>query len=298
MIKDFTEEEIRKIIQQSSSYKEILVKLGYKGYSSQNKIIKKYCQEHNISLSHLTHTTLKNLIGQKYGRLLVLERDISKPSGHQKSVYWLCKCDCGNIISTTSYHLISGNTCSCGCLQKERTSEACRLDLTNQKYGKLTVIKPAESIKEKSGTVRSAWLCKCDCGKEVIVKTINLRSGDTKSCGCLYSKGEYIIQKLLENNNILYKKEYSFSDLITSKGYPMRFDFAILDNKGSVKKLIEFQGRQHYEDGEWSNSISLKERQARDKKKKEYCLKNNIPLLVIPYWEINNINIDYLIKEI
>ena len=42
MIKDFTEEEIRKIIQQSSSYKEILIKLGYKGYSSQNKTIKKY----------------------------------------------------------------------------------------------------------------------------------------------------------------------------------------------------------------------------------------------------------------
>lgn len=228
---------------------------------------------------------------------MVLERDINKPYGHQKKVYWICKCDCGNIVSVDSHSLLSGNTCSCGCLQKERTSEAHRLNLINQKFGRLTVIKPVKNITEKSGAVRTAWLCRCECGNEVVVKTINLRNGDTKSCGCIYSKGEYIIQSILENNNIKYKKEYSFSDLLTENGYPMRFDFAILNEDTTIKKLIEFQGRQHYENGEWSNSISLEQRKIRDNMKQEYCLQHNIPLLIIPYWDINKINIQYLLEE-
>lgn len=54
-----------------------------------------------------------------------------------------------------------------------------KLDLTGQRYGKLTVIKPGESI---NGHTR--WLCVCDCGKEAIVTTSHLRNGSTKSCGC------------------------------------------------------------------------------------------------------------------
>ena len=56
-----------------------------------------------------------------------------------------------------------------------------KLDLTGQRYGKLTVLAPAENV---GG--RTAWLCRCDCGREAVVKTIHLRSGHTKSCGCLY----------------------------------------------------------------------------------------------------------------
>lgn len=55
-----------------------------------------------------------------------------------------------------------------------------KLDLTGQRYGKLTVLGPAENI----GT-RTAWRCQCDCGKEAIVPTHRLRCGHTKSCGCL-----------------------------------------------------------------------------------------------------------------
>ena len=54
-----------------------------------------------------------------------------------------------------------------------------KLDLTGQRYGKLTVIAPADNIGS-----RTAWLCRCDCGRETVVKTYHLRSGHTKSCGC------------------------------------------------------------------------------------------------------------------
>ena len=53
-----------------------------------------------------------------------------------------------------------------------------KLELTGQRYGRLTVLEPAENI----GT-RTAWLCRCDCGREIVAKTIHLRNGHVKSCG-------------------------------------------------------------------------------------------------------------------
>lgn len=54
------------------------------------------------------------------------------------------------------------------------------IDLTGQRFGRLTVIGRADT---KSKDVK--WLCKCDCGNECITKGIYLRTGDTRSCGCL-----------------------------------------------------------------------------------------------------------------
>lgn len=53
-------------------------------------------------------------------------------------------------------------------------------NLLHQKFNLLTVIEDAVSIKG-----RSAWKCKCDCGKIKIVKAEDLKCGSTKSCGCL-----------------------------------------------------------------------------------------------------------------
>lgn len=55
-----------------------------------------------------------------------------------------------------------------------------RIDLTGQRFGRLTVIRYDHS--EHDG---AHWLCKCDCGKEKVAAGYSLRSGNTKSCGCL-----------------------------------------------------------------------------------------------------------------
>ena len=54
-------------------------------------------------------------------------------------------------------------------------------DLTGMRFGRLTVIKREYN---KSGT-NARWLCKCDCGKEVIVRSHHLTMGKQQSCGCL-----------------------------------------------------------------------------------------------------------------
>lgn len=56
-----------------------------------------------------------------------------------------------------------------------------KLDLTNQRFGRLIAIK--EGPRNKAG--RTTWICKCDCGNEKIVLTTQLTSGKTLSCGCL-----------------------------------------------------------------------------------------------------------------
>lgn len=68
----------------------------------------------------------KSLIGQKFGRLTVIERaeNYISPSGSIRA-QWICRCDCGSndrVIVTTA-HLKNGSIQSCGCLQKERIAQ-------------------------------------------------------------------------------------------------------------------------------------------------------------------------------
>ena len=57
----------------------------------------------------------------------------------------------------------------------------CYKNITGQKFNRLTVIKYLYT-KNK----RAYWLCKCACGNEIVVPTTALKSGNTKSCGCLH----------------------------------------------------------------------------------------------------------------
>ena len=118
---------------------------------------------------------------------------------------------------------------------------------------------------------------------------------------CSSSKGEQIIEKWLNSNNVDYTPEYKqFKDLLSDKGNPLRFDFAIFENtpKTIVSKLIEFDGEQHYR---WIKGMmteeDFKKLQYHDQLKNEYCLKNNIPLIRIPYYNFDNIE-QILTKEL
>lgn len=58
-----------------------------------------------------------------------------------------------------------------------------KIDITGNKYGRLTVIK--ENGKQGKNIM---WLCKCDCGKEINAIAYNLKNGHTRSCGCLQTE--------------------------------------------------------------------------------------------------------------
>lgn len=61
----------------------------------------------------------ERLVGKRFGRLTVLRFDEDKIPNSGRNSWWVCKCDCGNVVSVRDCKLVTGYTKSCGCLQKE-----------------------------------------------------------------------------------------------------------------------------------------------------------------------------------
>lgn len=72
-----------------------------------------------------------------------------------------------------------------GGVSDERSRKVKLIDLTGQKYGRLTVLQIGASKPRSNGKPRVSWLCLCECGNVVDVQSDALRTGNTKSCGCL-----------------------------------------------------------------------------------------------------------------
>ena len=93
---------------------------------------------------------IKDLTGQKFGKLTVLEITTER---RNRQVVWKCQCNCGNIVYIVGSSLRNGHTQSCGCSWYEDKAE----DLTGQQFGKLTVLK---RNKDKNNKSRNAyWDC-------------------------------------------------------------------------------------------------------------------------------------------
>lgn len=113
------------------------------------------------------------MINRQFGVYLVLEKDLEM-SAQKKRTYWKCRCQkCGNIISVRDDNLMR-NSQSC---------PKCKHDITNQRFGLLTVLYKTRI--DKNG--HSYWMCQCDCGKQKEISSSSLRQGTTRSCGCLHS---------------------------------------------------------------------------------------------------------------
>ncbi len=134
-----------------------------------------------------------------------------------------------------------------------------------------------------------------------------LRSGHKASCGCLSSKGEAKVKEILLQNNIKFKQEYSFTDLINpNTNARLRFDFAVFDDNNNLSYLIEYDGRQHFYGPDttiWTGYKNKTREEAfedikfRDSLKNEYCLNHQILLKRIPYWILNNLTYEDIISE-
>lgn len=231
-----------------------------------------------------------DMTGQVIGKWTVIERSNKKTNNN--NVYWTCQCECGTIQEICGTDLRRGKTLQCKhcvgkIVVKNLQARLCKQnnDEIGKTYGQLTVL---EKIKQTPGG--SIWRCRCTCGNEVNVRINNLHSGKTQSCGCIKSRGENIINKILQENNIIYKREYSFEDLLGVNQGKLRFDFAIFNKNNQLIKLIEFQGKQHFEETLlWNNDNKI-----HDEYKRKYCKEHNIELLEIPYYDINKLTLEYL----
>ena len=111
------------------------------------------------------------------------------------------------------------------------------------------------------------------------------------------SRGEIKILQILQECRLEFAEEYSFPDLVSNTGRPLRFDFAVFDDQHNIDFLIEFQGIQHYEAKEkFGGYNGLRKQQYNDMKKREYCRDHNITLVIIPYWDEARVNYDYILE--
>lgn len=110
------------------------------------------------------------MVGQKFGKLIVIEEDFS----HPKKKLWLCKCKCGKDYLVEEEKLLNKTITHCLCGRGD--------NLSNIKYERLTAI-CATSLRTSDRCV--IWKCLCDCGNIAYVSAKALKQKNTKSCGCL-----------------------------------------------------------------------------------------------------------------
>lgn len=119
------------------------------------------------------------------------------------------------------------------------------------------------------------------CGLEFSIRAAHLLSG--RECSrCNSSTGEITTRRILTKIGVRFQEQVRFPDCRDKKQLP--FDFAIVDEKGSVIGLIEYDGAQHFEPVDYFGGVEtyltgLKH----DEIKNSYARLKNIPLLRIPY---------------
>ena len=111
-----------------------------------------------------------DLTGQTFGRLTALK--VSRKRDRRGRVLWECQCTCGKKKNVATGDLKASKVKSCGCAYRE--------DLTNRVFGRLTVVKATKQRRHNN----TVWLCRCKCGKKVLVRGNSLTSSNTRSCGC------------------------------------------------------------------------------------------------------------------
>lgn len=113
-------------------------------------------------------TTKIHQTGERFGSLVVVSKSERSSYG---SVKWMCVCDCGKIAHVSGNALRMGKTISCGCSRIKKIK-------VGTIFGVLKILKFHDT---KNG--KSRYLCRCECGKEVVIRYSCLSQGQF-SCGC------------------------------------------------------------------------------------------------------------------
>lgn len=153
-----------------------------------------------------------------------------------------------------------------------------------------------ELISKEYKNSKTKLVLKCPNGHIFEMTFEKFKSGNNCSV-CKESKGERKICKILDNWEVVYKRQYRFNDCRSVR--PLPFDFYLPD----YNTCIEFDGRQHFNQIEFfdPNLEDFNKRKNNDYIKDIYCKNKNIKLIRIPYWEfddIENILYEKLLKHV
>lgn len=230
----------------------------------------------------------ENLVGSKYGQLVVAER-LSEFDTH-KSWKYKCFCTCGNTtpVYTWGYSLKNGHRTRCD------SCASNMIDLTGQTFGMLTVLKKSADQTIKHGV---NWDCVCRCGNTKTVCSSSLLGGTMLSCGKHHmSNGEIAITQILDEAKVRYihNKEFAACKFPDTNRAGL-FDFYFKDDKF----LVEFDGNQHFGKGgaSWNSETNFVKTHNRDLYKNKWAWDNNIPMKRIPYSSLKKLSYDKLFSD-
>lgn len=180
------------------------------------------------------------MLGKTYGRLTVIEK--AEPGKHGKSRV-VCLCDCGESVVVETNSIKSGNTRSCGCLQKEVAARRCREGV---KHGKIMT------------RVYKTWA-------HMKARCLNENDGSYKNYG---GRGIGVCEEWLEFE--------PFNEWAMANGYSPRLTIERIDNDGNYEpenckwadrltqannkrnnRVIAFKGEQKTL-AEWSRTLGIK----------------------------------------
>lgn len=264
-------------------------KCGYEWNTAPNNILKGRRCPRCAGNIKLTHEEFLKRISNVNSNILILTRYTNM---HTKIK---CKCKiCDTIWEATPIHLLDGTGCPV-CANEHRTNK--RKKSQEQFVAELFKINPNIQVLGEYKNNKTKIKVKCiNCNRIWYVKAGHLLEGHGCRCNRV-SKGEDKISKCLDLYKIKYITEYRFNNCKYKSKLP--FDFYLPD----YNMCIEYDGEQHYIPVTFGGITkeqaveNLKQYQLRDDIKTIYCQDNNIKLLRIPYWEINNIE-EILNKEL
>lgn len=279
------------------------INLKYIGNHKEKKkgtIIEYICNKHqNIGIQNTDWSHLKNYKGCPYcsGRYRTTEEFkkmifynnvevISEYEGFEKPIQ--CRClDCGYIWKTLP-KVISSNRSGCPVCGKKKAILG-ETKTESQFKQELASINPNIEVLGDYINTHTKILCRCKIdGNKWYAYPANLLNKSAGCPMCTTSLGEYKLLLTLQKMNINYVHQYTIPDL--KRVNRLRFDAFCKDKNVA----FEYNGEQHYRPVDFANkgekwaNEQFALVQERDAIKKAYCVKNNICLIIIPYWEKDN----------
>lgn len=246
----------------------------------------------------------EDLTGRHFNFLTAVKRAPNHITvGGHSTVMWECECECGRKKIVAAGHLRSGHTKSCGKCGLNGPSHELD-DLTGRQFDFLKALRRAENHVSSGGNSFAAWECECECGNIIMVTSAHLKTGHTRSCGkCgkfdhsvdftkqhigrltvleksdewyTYPNGDRA--QFLDEHGISYVSQKFYPDLFGVGGRHLFYDFCI-EFQG-ITVLVECQGLQHYKPIDYfGGDESFKRQVEHDRRKREYAMSHNIPLI-------------------
>ena len=211
---------------------------------------------------------------------------ISEYIGNEKPITCRCK-QCGNIW-TTKTKCLTTNGAGCPICNKKKAIQAETKTLEQFK-NEMEIADPTIKIIGEYKNTHTPIKCEClICGNVWMGYPANLLNKSASCPKCNISNSERSLLNALDTLNINYKHQHTIKEC--RRVNVLKFDAFDLDNNIA----FEYNGEQHYypvdfagQGEEWAKR-QFELCKERDKIKLQYCKDNNIKMVIIPYWEKDN----------